>query len=371
MAKLLSVGGLMIALTYALARMSAGLFMPSIAQSLALTDLEIGLIGSSGYLSYAFSLLAAVPLIDFFASKKATLLAGFFATSGLLAIGLSSSFKTLLVAVFVAGLGGGIASAAWTQIVKETLLQKNQNQMNTWINSGASLGFVLITPLVLFFRNQWRLSYFMMAFFGSLILISNFLVIPNVSKPKKFQLNFTRFIKQDALVLLSASFLFGFVSAIYWTFSRVYVAETNLLGETESLIFWLVMAISGFLGGFSGKIANEFGLKKSFHLSFLLMSLAISMLSLANSLLLFTSAVLFGGIYVLLTGFFIVWGTKIFSKNPDVGVSFSFFALGIGQAVGVFCSGIFIEAFSYDWAFYFYAIIGCFSLLIKVPKEAR
>lgn len=59
----------------------------------------------------------------------------------------------------------------------------------------------------------------------------------------------------------------------------------------------------------------------------------------SNIILTDISAILFGSSYVLLTGIYILWGIKIFSKDHSIGIGIPFLVLAIGQLVGSSISG--------------------------------
>ncbi|MDO7284107.1 MULTISPECIES: hypothetical protein [Shouchella] len=95
----------MIAVTYALARFSFGLFLPDIAASLDLSAANGGFIGALAFASYTLALFASYRLIRYFGQYNIMLAAGTSAIVGMLGIAFSPSFPYLAIAVFIAGLG--------------------------------------------------------------------------------------------------------------------------------------------------------------------------------------------------------------------------------------------------------------------------
>lgn len=368
MIKIVTAGLTMVALTYALARMSVGLFLPNIAQSLNLSTSEVGYIGSTGYFSYALSLAFTPVLITKLGSFYSILLAAASAILGMLGIASAPSFILLISFVFLAGIGGGIVSAGMTQVAKQTIPTSKVNQGNSLINSGASFGFIFIAPLILLMSQLWRMNYYFFALIGVLIFWMNYRYLPK--KSVNITVGPRGNLKLDSLRknLLLASLLFGFTTAIYWTFSRAFLMVQYGISQEHSMIIWLLMAISGIIGGFSGSLTNRIGLSRTFHLLFILMGFSIALFFLPHHFSMYVSAILFGATYLLLTGLLIIWATKAYHESPESGVSLSFFTLGIGQALGAFIAGITIDAVSYSFTFLVFSLLCLLSLLIKANE---
>ncbi|WP_231638613.1 MFS transporter [Paenibacillus sp. JCM 10914] len=153
----------MVAVTYALARLSFGLFLPDISISLGLSESDGGFVGSAAYVSYSIALLISSSLIKKLGYHKVIMIAGLTAVVGLVGIAAAHSFWHLLLSMFVAGLGSGLVSPALSQMAQHTLSKKELDQGNTWINSGTSFGVILTGPIVLLFTEHWRLSYILFA----------------------------------------------------------------------------------------------------------------------------------------------------------------------------------------------------------------
>ncbi|MFD1137117.1 MFS transporter [Paenibacillus urinalis] len=361
----------MIAVTYALARLSFGLFLPNISDSLGLSESEGGIVGSTAYVSYSLALLISSFLIERAGQYKVNLIAGMTAVLGLLGIAASQSFLHLVISMLVAGLGSGLASPALSQMAQHTLSNKELDQGNTWINSGTSVGVILTGPVVLLFTEHWRLSYYFFAFIAVIVWIWNYLVIPSDQDKKSSARSQTKWLSaiNKAKFLIAASLVIGISSSIYWTFSRSFITSEYGFTTNESVVFWIILGIAGILGGFAGGFIQRLGLARSYRLLLVVMLISILLLTVPNQVTVYISAGLFGSTYIFLTGLFIVWATRIFSILPALGVSLSFLALGIGQSLGSLIAGSTIEMTSYPFSFTLFAGLGIIALFIPAQQK--
>lgn len=364
--KLLFPSIAMIAITYAFARFSFGLFLPSITDSLALTERQAGISSSSAYLAYTVALLTSSFFIRTFGQKRVIQFAGLTAVIGLFMISGSYHFLMLASGTFIAGLGSGWASPAFSQVVVTSLEEKKRDKGNTWINSGTSFGLILSGPIALLLTEQWRLAF---AFFGVValvVLIWNSCIIP-VKKSEVSKVTFfDRSILAKAKYLMIASLIIGIGSSIFWTFSRTYLTAQYSMGSHESSFFWVIMGISGVIGGIAGVVIAKLGLRISYLLAVVVIAASMYLITIASAPFIYLSAVLFGISYIFMTGLFIVWGSREFSSMPAVGVSLSFLLLGVGQTVGSAVAGELIEVTSFPFSFISFSFVCLLGLLVPV-----
>ncbi|WP_338465274.1 MFS transporter [Shouchella rhizosphaerae] len=361
----------MIAVTYALARFSFGLFLPDIAASLDLSAANGGFIGALAFASYTLALFASYRLIRYFGQYNIMLAAGTSAIVGMLGIAFSPSFPYLAIAVFIAGLGSGLASPVLSQVAYAKLPSNQLDQANTWINSGTSIGLIITGPVVLLFSEHWRLSYLIFTIIGIIVLIwaARSISSDQNKMNQATQISNWGSVLASAKYLLVSSFIIGSSSSIYWTFSKSYLTSVPFTTANENIVFWMVMGIAGILGGLAGGVIQKIGLTWSHRLALLIMLAPLIILLLPSRIAIYASASMFGSSYIFLTGLFIVLATRIFQSFPSLGVSLSFLALGIGQSIGSFFAGKTIELTSYPFAFILFAAIGIIALFIPVEKR--
>ncbi|RNF38848.1 MFS transporter [Planococcus salinus] len=349
----------MIAVTYALARYSFGLFLPEISTALNLSEGQAGVVGSAAYIAYTLALVTASVFIRKFSARPIVLLSGATAFIGMLGMAASHNFYALAVSAFVAGLGSGWVSPAFSQVVTQSLAADLKDKGNTWINTGTSFGVVITGPVALMFSEHWRWGYVLFAAFAFVTYWWNARVIESrkqeTSATSNDQFKFSSFAQVRFMVLAATGI--GFGSSIYWTFSRSYLTAVHDFSVNESIIFWIVMGAAGIIGGLAGALIRSIGLSWSYRLGVLVVTASLVCLTIPYSAAIFLSAGFFGISFIFMTGLFIVWGTRHFPTTPAVGVSLSFFALGIGQSIGSAVAGVLIEEMSYTFAFLAFALV--------------
>lgn len=373
MKKITLPGIAMVAVTYALARLSFGLFLPEIAASLNLSESQSGFIGTLGYLSYVVALFSS----SFFIQKATTyivaLTAGLSAVIGLTGMSLATNIIVLGLSTLIAGLGSGWSSTVYSKIVQSNLPVDEQDPANSWINTGTSFGVIVSGPIALLFTGFWRTSFLFFAFLSLLTLIWNALVLPKPKlktvKRSKTSFNFISDVRK-ARFLICAALVIGFSTSIYWTFSRSYLTIIYQWNHSSSILFWIVMGAAGIGGSAAGKLVQLKGLDFSFKSVLIILSLSISLLVFPPMLTIYLSAILFGVAYIAITGILLIWGTKSFPNSPNLGVSISFLSLGIGQTIGSSVAGISIEHFSYPFSFILFSLLVILALFLPIPPSA-
>jgi len=360
----------MIAVVFAFARFSYGLFLPTISESLDLSESNAGFVGSIAYASYSIALLCSSYLIQKWGQLRVIQFAGWSAVIGLLGIAVSPSFSILALSTFVAGLGSGWASPAFAQVAATSLRETDKDRANTWINSGTSFGLIVSGPIALFFTEHWRFSFILFAILAFVVTCWNTKKIPSVV-PMSNENNKMKWIYslKQAKFLLIASFIIGLSSSVFWTFSRSYLTTVHTMSNFESVLFWVLMGAAGIIGGTSAVIITKLGLRLSYRLILLFMMIAIAVITIPSTLTIYSSAIFFGSTYIFMTGIFIVWASRIFPAFPSVGVSLSFLSLGVGQSIGSFIAGGTIASYSYPSTFMVFSIIGLVGLFVPVISK--
>lgn len=358
----------MIGVTYAFARFSFGLFLPNISSSIGITETEAGVASSFAYIAYTLALLTSSYLVSKFGEKRVVQLAGLSAIVGLFGIAVSQEIYLLVCSTFVAGIGSGWASPAFSQIATTSLKKEESDKGNTWINSGTSFGLILSGPIALLFAEQWRVAFLLFALIAVIVLIWNTFSIPFKEISNSSQSIFKMSVLKKATFLILVSLIIGYGSSIYWTFSRSYLTVNHNMSSYESAFFWILMGASGILGGVAGGIINKFGIVLSYRITLVVMSIAIAIITIPNFVAIYLSPVLFGMSYIFMTGILIVWGSRLFKVMPSMGVSIAFLALGIGQSLGSAIGGELISLTSYTFSFILYSSV-CFIGLVAPMKK--
>lgn len=372
--KIIISGTLMIAVTYGLARFAFGLLLPNISNDLKLGSGTMGMISSATYIAYCLAIAISTYYSNQKDPKMFVSLAGLTSILGIFIISVSHEAVLLFLGVFIAGMSTGFGSPAYGEVVQNNLDKNTQNKANTWINAGTGFGIVISGPIAYILSDNWRVVYLIFGIIAIIVLLINYLYIPkHISSIKKFKTQTQPYslkpLLQKSMSINIASLILGCASAIYWTFSKDYIATVPSNSDFITSSFWILVGVSGIIGGFSGGLISKFSIKTLYIIVVLMMATSILSLNIDNTnlFIIFLSALFFGSSYVFLTGILMIWGIKIFEKVPSLGIGVPFFTLAFGQIIGAMVSGNVIQFSSYTLAF---SIFGAFSLVSIVfrPK---
>ncbi|MFQ3544484.1 MFS transporter [Halobacillus rhizosphaerae] len=371
--KLIIVGLPMIAVTYGLSRFSYGLMLPYISESIHMNSSTSGLISSLSYLAYCIAIVLAMVFSRRFTPKFILMTAGFSSILGLGLIAVSSNPLLLGVGIFTAGLSTGFSSPPYAAIVNETIEKNRQNQTNSWINSGTSIGTAVTGLVAIMLGDQWRVSYLIYMGIAILVLLVNYKFLPvHHSGEKQAIIRFRKENWRNSLPLIIASILLGISSSAYWTFSRDFILNLESAPDYLGEWFWVIIGAAGLLGGTVGAVINKVGISRAYRISVVLLSTSSLTLVLVsgNKMTAFLSPTLFGSSYIFITGVLIVWGISVFKSNPSLGLGVPFVLLAFGQVIGSTLAGMIADIAGYPLLFIVYSLISVFTIILK-PKSVQ
>ncbi|WP_430787112.1 MFS transporter [Virgibacillus flavescens] len=369
--KLIAAGMPMIAVTYGLSRFSFGLMLPYINESINMNPSTSGLISSLSYLAYCIAVLLAIVFSKRVTPKVILLTAGFLSVVGLGLIAVSSNPIILGLGIFVAGLSTGFSSPPYAAIVSTHMEKNLQNQTNSWINSGTSIGIAFTGLIAILLMDQWRISYFIYMGIAIFVLLLNYKQLPSDhSVEKKGTVSFHYKHLKPAFQLIIASIFLGIASSAYWTFSRDYILNLDSAPGYLGEWFWVIIGTAGLFGGTVGTVINKFGVVSAYRISVLLLStssLTLVFLS-GNKVTGVLSPILFGSSYIFMSGVLIIWGISIFKRNPSLGLGIPFILLAFGQMIGSILAGIIAGMEGYYFLFIVFSLVGYLTLVLR-PKS--
>ncbi|MBM6506013.1 MULTISPECIES: MFS transporter [Staphylococcus] len=372
--KLVFPGIAMIATIYGLGRFSFGLFLPDISKDLHLSASSAGIISSLFYLSYCFTIIYATLRTAKTGPKYMIMLASLLVILGLITISIASNALTLSLGVIFAGASSGLISPPYGYAISLWIKWEQQGKANTWINSGTSIGLVFtgITAMLVFI--DWRSVYLIYGIIAILITVWNFFIIPSLKHNININPGSLNILDISASKrIIFASTILGISTAPYWTFSKSYVQNTDHYSPIALSIFWILIGVAGVLGGISGRMIDQYGLKFSYFLGVILMAAASILLALTPFIWIvpFLASLLFGASYIFITGVLLVWGVKLFVKNASLGIGIPFLMLAVGQVIGSVLAGPIVEELGYTFTFVIYGIIGLTPILIYPKVEVK
>lgn len=371
---LTAAGLAIVAVTYGLARYCFGLFLPEIRQEFGLSPELVGLIAGLSYLGYLAATFVGSWLSTLFDPRLPILLGGLAATAGMSLIALSSSPAMLAAGVFVAGTSPGLSYPPFSDVIVRHTEPSRQNGVYAWINSGTGFGVALAGPLALFAAGDWRLAWLAFAGIALAVTLWNFAALPRrraapETGPRRMPLGILK--ERSARGLFVSAFLFGIVTAVYWTYAVELL--TLLTGNPrDAILFWIVLGIAGVTGCFAGGLVDRWGLAMSYRLLAVLVGAAVGTLPLlvATRLGIFVSAACFGAGFIVMTALYGMWSMRIFRQAPSIGFGFTFFLISLGQGAGPVLSGFVIPVAGHSSLFFAAGLLCCALAWFRVREDA-
>lgn len=373
--KVLVMAGLpMIAVTYGLSRFSYGLLLPGINQTLHMNQATSGIVSALSYIAYCPAIVTAMIVANKWPPRTILMIAGISAITGLGLIAGSFNAVLLGTGVFLAGLSTGFSSPPYADIVDSQIEKSKQNQVNSWINSGTSIGTALAGLTAIWLVDNWRGAYVLFMGIAILVTAVNYKGTPKQEKTKhQLRLKLSKKERGHAVKLGIAALVIGFSCSAYWLFSRDFMLHVDTVSVYVGKWFWVIIGAAGIWGGTVGIFIHKFGIAMAYIMSIAALSTASLLLSIPalNNFLGLLSPMLFGSAYIFMSGVLLVWGISVFQDNPSFGLGMPFFLLAFGQAIGAAVSGIVAGWIGYGTLFFGAALVGYATLLLKPDTRSK
>ncbi|SFL69620.1 Predicted arabinose efflux permease, MFS family [Gracilibacillus orientalis] len=368
--KLIVVGLPMIAVTYGLSRFSYGLMLPYINETINMNQSTSGVISSLSYIAYCIAIVLAMAFSNKVTPRSIIVVAGLSSIIGLGIISISSNPVVLGLGIFMAGMSTGFSSPPYANIVSANIETRLQNQTNSWINSGTSIGTACTGAIAIIMTDSWRETYLIFMVIAIFVFIANYKLLPGHQVPeKKVTVGYSKKEWRRSIQLILASLFIGISCSAYWTFSRDFLLNIESIPTYLGECFWVIIGVAGLLGGTAGAFIDKFGVMSAYRVSVLILSTSSLILGIypGNKITGFLSPILFGSSYIFITGVLIVWGISVFKTNPSFGLGVPFLILALGQAIGSVFSGVIADISGYYVLFIGSSMIGYVTLVFK-PK---
>ncbi|WP_290654560.1 MFS transporter [Idiomarina sp.] len=152
-----TVGAILIAISFGLARFAFGLFVPQIRDALGLSANLIGIIAALPLISFVIVSLVAPLITKYFGARNTTVLSAAFAAFGLVLISQAIGPISLGLGALACGISTGLMMPALTSAMQALVDRSIHGRVSSVMNAGTSIGVALSGPAVLFFMNSWRL----------------------------------------------------------------------------------------------------------------------------------------------------------------------------------------------------------------------
>ncbi|KAB7705574.1 MFS transporter [Bacillus aerolatus] len=271
--------------TLGFGRMSYGILMPFMKESLSLTYEQAGMLGTASSIGYLGLVLFAGIMAAKWGSKRLVIVGTLLVACGLLYLSFVQSFISCLAGMVLLGIGTAFTYTPLVNIVVGWFPQQ-RGRMIGFLGSGLGLGTLISSSLIPFFTawfsiNGWRylwLSYGLLSLLSALVA-QLILRDPPVPLRKTMQ-------KGDSLLrevylhkrVLLVAFIYGLIGFAYlipqsFLFSYILEARIDQYGAGQ------IMAISGVMSIFSGPlwgtISDKIGRKKSLLITLFLGALSM------------------------------------------------------------------------------------------------
>jgi predicted MFS family arabinose efflux permease len=139
-----------------------------------------------------------------------------------------------------------------------------------------------------------------------------------------------------------------------------------------STTFWVVVGVSGILGGQAGMLLERYGLPLVLRGTVGLLTASLACLGLFSSFWLvgLASGVFFGVGFILMTGILAVWSVRLFPTAPSVGLGTALLLTGSGQVVGPWLAGLLAEQITLPPVFLITSLVMA-SATLATPSRVR
>lgn len=334
-------GMALVAATYGMARFGIGLFAPRLGAQRPELTAVLGWAAAAQFTSYALAAAVAARLADR-RPRTGVVLAGATATAGCLGVAVASDPAVFVIAVFIAGMGGGFASPALVPIIDAVVARRAAATAQSLVNSGTAVGVIgagVLAPLVPSVGPAWVL----MALVCAVTAVATWCPVrarTDLTAPRRPAAGTTSASKSWRLLVVPgvAAVIAGAGSALIWTFGPLTVTESGVVSADGVGGLWIALGVGGVLGTLTGVLVERWGRRGGWWLCSCALALAGAGLALSvgtgTAWVAYACMAVFGAGYMGLSGVLVLWSRQVWPDAAGAGTSVLFIALAVGQAVG-------------------------------------
>lgn len=368
----------LIAVCYGLARFAYGLFLPAFRNEFELDPATAGTISSASYAAYCLAIVAATALTPRCGARTLAVAAGAIAIAGTLLIAVAPSTVVLAVGVVLAGSSTGVASPPLAHAVAHTITTAKRDRVQTFINAGTGLGVLVAGPVALLAQDQWRGAWVTFAIVCAVVAAWVAFAVPGGTRTASGRTEAGKsgflpspLLPSGTLRLFTAALLMGAASSAIWTFGRDLLVTVGQMGERPSTIAWIILGGFGMLGAFASDLTRRIGVRRAWLVTMFVMAASTALLAAVPSLVAaaWVASAAFGASYIALTGLLLIWGTRVYQREPAAGVGLAFLAIALGQTAGAPLVGVLSGTYGPQPAFTAAALLAAIGGLARPSRS--
>lgn len=359
---MLGVSSLIVFAALGLSRFSYTSILPSMQAGLGLKNGPAGNLAAANLAGYMVMAIVGGALASRFGPRRVVTCGLLLACLGMVITGLALSYSMALGGRFLSGIGAAGSNIPAHTMVALWFSQRRRGLATGTTATGASVGLVLVGPLVPFIirsygDNGWRIAWFVLAAVVGVVAIVSYLVIRD--QPGYRPADHGPVVPAKAgdwkKVYLSARlwhlgvvyFMFGFAYMAYMTFfTKRLIADVHYTQDRAGRMFMILGLASLVCGFLWGALADKIGRKRAMVSILLIQTVSYAMFALWTGVGgIITSAVLFGvtawGVPAIMA---VVCGDIVGPLMAPAAYGFLTAFHGFGQAAGPSVAGKLADA---------------------------
>lgn len=316
-------GGLLMALTFGMARYAYGLTLPAVRADLGLSDVALGLIASGTFLGFLLALLLSNPVSGRVGPRATTTLGGLSAAIGCVIVSTAPASSVLGIGALLTGSAAGWVWAPYSDIAGQVARPEDHSHLLAWITTGAAAGLLAVGPLALAVSTwlSWRWLWAAMAVLAICATALNAHWVPHVEPTPRTRRRRRPPVRRILGPLTFAAVLFVGATA-YFTYAAD-SAERGGLGAVAGPIVFTLVGLTGLAGLWTGTLMGRFRPGPVAACALVMTAASLTLLGVGSGSLtaVLGSALIFGCANTVGSAVLPIWTARRSPEQPAVAFS--------------------------------------------------